>query len=393
MRGAGLCQATIAAAIAIAGAAVPASVRADGDEAVDNEHYLMRAEAGMEFDSNAHRTEQIRNTQLPAETRSWLQRFVLTSQLSDVAAPGHLVAWSATAAGKLFDAVEARSENVAIAQSSLAWRATVAPGVSLTPAGVYYEAFQSSSATESERRDFRSLAPSLELRAPIGERFDISAGGGYRWLVFKANPDYDFDGPTGAVNLRWALPSEAAADWDAGLGAAMEHRRFNGRALVSPCNPPSSNGLPCFGGERRTDNLIMTRVDVTRTGAVLTGIGYAFHYNLSNSVGETVMRHFVSARFATALPWRLYVAARADLLFAFYSERVAIGMPTSPGSPYATIEDENRSSARVDLSRDIGERWRIFARYTFYANELGANSPLTYRRHTALLSAAFSLEK
>ena len=137
----------------------------------------------------------------------------------------------------------------------------------------------------------------------------------------------------------------------------------------------------------------MTRLDVTRTGRVLAGIGYAFHYNASNSVGETVMRHFASARFASALPWRLYVAARADLLFAFYSERVAIGTPTAPGSPYATIEDENRSSARVDVSRDIGEHWRIFTRYTFYANELGANSPLTYRRHTVLLSAAFALEK
>ena len=125
----------------------------------------------------------------------------------------------------------------------------------------------------------------------------------------------------------------------------------------------------------------MTRVDVARTGRVLRRLGYAFHYNDSNSVGETVMRHFAIARFAAALPWRLYVAARADLLFAFYSERARDRQRTSPGSPYATIEDENRSSARVDVSRDIGEHWRIFARYTFYANELGANS-LTYRRHT-----------
>jgi hypothetical protein len=385
--------------MAIAATAVPGRARAQAVEPIDNEHYTLRAEAGAEFDSNAHRTEQIRNTQLPAETRSFLQRFVLSSQYSDLVAPGQLVAWSATAAGKVFDAADARSENVAIAQSSLAWRAAVGRGMLLTPAGTYYEAFQGPDVIPAERRDFRSLAGSLELRAPINERFDIGVVGGYRWLVFKPNRDFDFNGPTGAVNLRWGLPSEAAADWDAGISAAIENRRFAGRALVSPCNPPSPNvpnvadELPCFGLTRRIDNLIMTRVDVTRTGRVLAGAGYAFHYNASNSVGETVMRHFASARFASALPWRLYVAARADLLFAFYSERVAIGTPTSPGSPYATIEDENRSSARVDVSRDIGEHWRIFTRYTFYANELGANSPLTYRRHTVLLSAAFSLEK
>ena len=391
MRGAGLVQASMAMAMAMA--AVPGRARADTVEPIDNERYTLRAEAGVEFDSNAHRTEQIRNTQLPVETRSFLQRFVLSSQYSDVAAPGHVVAWSATAAGKVFDAADARSENVAIGQSALSWRAAVGRGMWLTPAGAYYEAFQGPDVIPAERRDFRSIAASTELRVPLNDRFDIGVVGGYRWLVFKPNRDFDFNGLTGAVNLRWGLPSEAAADWDAGLSAAIENRRFAGRALVSPCEPPSPNGLPCLGPSRRIDNLIMTRLDVTRTGNVLAGIGYAFHYNASNSVGETVMRHFASARFASALPWRLYVAARADLLFAFYSERVAIGTPTAPGSPYATIEDENRSSARIDVSRDLGEHWRIFTRYTFYANELGANSPLTYRRHTVLLSAAYALEK
>ena len=58
------------------------------------------------------------------------------------------------------------------------------------------------------------------------------------------------------------------------------------------------------------------------------------------------------------------------------------------GKPYVNIEDENRSSVRVDLSRDIGEPLRAVVRYTFYANELGASSGI-YRRHTLLLSLAF----
>ena len=62
--------------------AVPGRAHADAAELIDNEHYTLRAEPGVEFDSNAHRTEQIRNTQLPAETRSFLQRFVLSSQLT-----------------------------------------------------------------------------------------------------------------------------------------------------------------------------------------------------------------------------------------------------------------------------------------------------------------------
>ena len=245
-------------AVAIAVAAVPGRANADAAELVDNEHYTLRAEAGTEFDSNAHRTEQIRNTHLPPETRSFLQRFVLASQLTDVVTPGHAVAWSATAAGKLFDAVSARSENVAIAQSSLAWRAAIGRGMLLTPATTYYEAFQSPDATPAERRDFRSIIPSLELRAPLGERFDVGVAGGYRWLLYKPNRDFDFNGPTGAVNLRWALPSEAAADWEAGFGTAIEHRRFAGRALVARAprrRPPGCRA----SGEGRLDHFVLTR--------------------------------------------------------------------------------------------------------------------------------------
>ena len=141
----------------------------------------------------------------------------------------------------------------------------------------------------------------------------------------------------------------------------------------------------------------MAGVDVTRTGRILLGAGYGLQYNGSNSFGETVTRHVATARVAAALPLGLYLAARADLLFAFYRDTVpvaqAIGMmQMTSGKPYATIEDENRSSVRVDLSRDVGERLRALLRYTFYANEL-SNSSGSYRRHTLLLSLAFTFEK
>ena len=55
---------------------------------------------------------------------------------------------------------------------------------------------------------------------------------------------------------------------------------------------------------------------------MLLGAGYAFQYNRSNSFGETVTRHFVTARFASPLPFGLTVAARAELLLAFYRDQV-----------------------------------------------------------------------
>ena len=52
--------------------------------------------------------------------------------------------------------------------------------------------------------------------------------GGYRWLVFKPDRDFDFDGPTAGVNLRWLYDAEGGADWEARAGAALEYRRFGG---------------------------------------------------------------------------------------------------------------------------------------------------------------------
>jgi hypothetical protein len=365
------------------------------ESAEPTEHYQLRAELGTEYDSNAHRVEQLASAQ-SGLVRSFLQRLVVTGHLVDQIAPRHTIAISATAAAKVFDAAAARSESVAIAQSSLMWRAALGTRTSLQPSATYYEAFQRWGPAfdpAGERRDFRSLVPTMDLRTLLRDSLELGIGAGYRWLVFKPDRDFDFDGPTGAVTLRWLYDTEGGADWEARGGAALEYRRFGGPAHVGNCPP---DGLPCPGPEMRADSFVMTQAEVTRTGRILLGAGYAFHHNASNSFGETLIRHIAIARIAAPLPLGFYLAARADLLFAFYRDPVPVAQADMAqmvaGRPFITIEDENRSSVRVDLSRDVAERLRALIRYTFYANELGANSG-TYRRHTLLLSLSFAFEK
>ena len=401
MRGPRFGQAMIAIPLAAVSIAVgPYDARAEdsgGGETADTEHYQLLTELGVEYDSNAHRVEQLSSTAGTALVGSFLQRFVVSGQLADRVAPRHAIAMSATAAAKIFDAQPARSESVGIAQSSLLWRATLGPRTFLAPLGNYYEAFQSwgpENDPAGERRDFRSLASGLDLRTSLADDFELGVAAGYRWLVFKPDRNFDFNGPTAGVALRWVHDADGGADWEARAGAAFEYRRFGGPAHVGMCPP---DGLPCPGTAPRDDQFLMAQGEVTRTGRVLLALGYAFHHNGSNSFGETLIRHIAIARLATALPLRLYLAARADLLFAFYRDPIPVAQATDTmqmvgGKQFATIEDENRSSVRVDLSRDIGAPLRAVLRYTFYANELGGNSG-TYRRHTLLLSLAFTFEK
>ena len=85
-------------------------------QSADSERYTLRAEAGLEYDTNAHRTEVVAGADNPPLVASPLERLVLAATLSDVVAEGQLLTLGATAAAKIFDAPAARDEDVAIAQ-------------------------------------------------------------------------------------------------------------------------------------------------------------------------------------------------------------------------------------------------------------------------------------
>jgi len=380
-------------------AMVPRTVRAETDGAPDTERYTLRAEVGLEYDTNAHRTELVTGANNPPIIASPLERLVLAGTLSDLIADGQLLTLGATAAGKIYDAPAASDEDVAIAQSSLAWAKALGPRATLTLSGGYYEAFQAPAKNlvdASEQRDFRSLASTAQLGWIAAAHFDLSIIAGYRNFLFKPDRDDDFDAPTVAAELRWVRQTDDDADWEASTGAAYEHRTFGGPALTPDCPttlkiPP---GFVCAGPDLRRDDFLTSHLDFQRVGGVLVGAGYAFQYNRSNSFGETVMRHIVTARFAAPLPGGLTLAARGELLFAHYAEPQPIGA-TPAGNSFSSIEaieDENRSSVRVDLSHGLGDQLRLIVRYTFYANELG-NASLSYRRQTLLLSLVGTLDK
>jgi len=381
---------------------VQGTARAQTDGAPDTERYTLRAEVGLEYDTNAHRTEIVTGANNPPLVASPLERLVLAGTLSDQVADGQLLTLGATAAGKIYDAPAATDEDVAIAQSSLAWAKTLGPRATLTLSGGYYEAFQAPAKNlvdASERRDFRSLASTVQLGWIAAEHFDLSLNTGYRSFLFKPDRDDDFNAPTVAAELHWVRQTEDDADWEASTGAAYEHRTFGGPELTIDCAQeitPSANQGPfvCASSDTRRDDFLMSHLDVQRVGRVLMGAGYAFQYNRSNSYGETVIRHIVTARFAAPLPGGLTLAARGELLFAHYPQGTPIGT-VAVGNSFSSvesIEDENRSSVRVDLSRGLTERLRLVARYTFYANELG-NASIGYRRQTILLSVTGALEK
>ena len=390
------------ALVAITLLAITGTARAQTNGAPDTERYTLRTEVGLEYDTNAHRTEVVAGANNPPLVASPLERLVLAGTLSDLVADGQLLTLGATAAGKIYDAPAATDEDVAIAQSSIAWAKTLGPRATLTVSGAYYEAFQAPAKNlvdASERRDFRSLASTAQLGWIAAEHFDLSITAGYRNFLFKPDRDEDFNAPTAALELRWTRQI-SDVDWEVSTGVAFEHRTFGGPALTIDCAQEitgSANQGPfvCASPDTRHDDFLMSHLDVLRVGAVLWGAGYALLYNRSNSYGETVIRHIATVRFAAPLPGGLTLAARGELLLAFYSQQVPIGA-VAVGNTFSSVEsidNENRSSVRVDLSHDLGDSLRVVARYTFYVNEIANASPISYQRQTVLLSVTGALEK
>jgi len=62
------------------------------------------------------------------------------------------------------------------------------------------------------------------------------------------------------------------------------------------------------------------------------------------------------------------------------------------GAPLVSIEDENRSTLRIELARPLAQGFEIGARYVIYSS-FPSRGSVDYRRQTALLYLAVFEER
>ena len=195
--------------------------------------------------------------------------------------------------------------------------------------------------------------------------------------MFKPDRDFDFDGPTAGVNLRWLTTPKAAP-----TGRRARRRARSTAASAGPRTwARAARRPPCPGTAMRTDDFVMGQAEVTRTGRVLLGVGYVFQHNASNSFGETLIRHIAIARVATALPLGFYLAARADLLFASTATRSRSRRPRHAPDDRRQAVRQHRGREPLQLAcRPVARHLRPPARavrYTFSRTSWAAASAPT----------------
>lgn len=341
-----------------------------------------RAEAGGEYDSNPSRVETFAGAPSPLASRgSGLARVVLAADAAAPLGERQLLTLSLGAAGKRFFADDARREDVGILEASAAWRYYAGETTQVVASGGYFDVFQRAGAT---RRDFRSVSPAGRIDRSLGGGV-LSAGGGYRLLVYKPDASYTFAGPTALLAWRRAVPAPLDTDdpdWEVSASSFFEWRGFQGARCAD------ANTCDAAGGLRR-DIFAGAQLDVVRTSRILLGGGLGVHVNRSNSYGETLWRGLLRLRATAPLPARFVVNARSEASFTRYRDAVPLARSVTSGTPLASIEDEGASTLRVEVLRSLGDAVDVGLRFSWYTNAL-AGGPVDYDRETLLLFVAGS---
>ncbi len=352
----------------------------------DQVGYDWRLEDGFEYDTNPERAERIAGVDAgPSVPASLLARLVASGSLSTPLGRRNSLALSGAVGGKWFVGSEARADNVLVIQAAAAESLRLGRRTRAALMGAYYDVYQRRS---FDLPDFRSTAPSLRLDQGIAKSLQASIGGGFRIFTFKPDHSYSFTSPTAFIAIRQVLPGdllEGGADWEWSAGGSLEARDFVGPACSA------SSCADSAGAARHRDRFWIAHAEWSRTGSWLFGSGAALHVNQSNSYGEALVRGLFHVRAVIPLLWDLSLSARGEVVVTRYSDPLTFLQPVA-GLPSASIEDEARSTLRLDLARLFEGRFEIGARYVYYTSA-PTSGAVEFRRQTLLLYLAFLDER
>jgi hypothetical protein len=360
---------------------------------------------GPEYDSNANRAESVADAQSSPDTPtgSFLLRTQGTLRMS-ARTESNVLRLYATAAGKIFFNPAVFDQDTFVLSLGGEDRARVTRFLHLGIAADYYDAWQLP-VSPYRARDFRSgsTVGRIYFVDALGE---VALSGGYRGFQYKPDPYFDFQ--AGQVSAYAVARRVFGANQDHELDIAanyhMERRWYGGVVELFADPPPDPAGPmpppPCAygqpiaqrcliaGTDQRRDWWHEGGIELTYVGRILVGVGYGAQLNLSNSFGQSLLRHIVTLKVSYRFPWSLYATLKAQLYTSVYLDPVLLDQRVSTLT-FVTIEDENRNNVIIDLERPIGDTGlAVNARYSIFTNEISP-SPVSFLRQVVYLGLTY----
>jgi hypothetical protein len=384
-----------AAAIAAGAPARAAAQEAGADDEVD---WNLQIEGGSEYDSNVHRVET--SDGRPGNVvGSPLARLGARQRLTWRRNPRERLSLSSHGGLKLFTSDDGQTENVAIlsADGGYDW-GVPSRGAIVGLSGSYYDAIPyevSDSMESSGSRAFRTVngEASATLVGPSGHR--LAALAGYRVFHYKPDSDLDWQGEhVGLVyqSTFWRGDPDVdddAASIDLSAGYRVERRDFDDIARTSTCANQDSPNPNCAAPTtlERADLNHAIAAEAVYTGRRVYSARYELQINDSNSLGESLVRQRLRLSLTTELFKDLYLTAEGTVLVHIYLDPLLVARDEQ-ALTFVSIDEENRNSLSLHLSRPIAAGWALEGRYAIYSNEF-TNQELTFRRQTVYLGAVY----
>lgn len=346
------------AALVSAGLAAPA--RADS-------RWSLKLESGAEYDTNIHRFPESDDPEQPVEA-SPLTRLGARYRLRVQPGDGHLFRFDGYAGAKLFTTESGQSENVTILQGDLAYtrgfesrRAALGARASFYDASGY-DLFEAPG--DIEPRAFTTLLAEGTFTLAGPEEHRLTASAGVRSFEYDPRPGFDWIGDRYGLTYRTTLwrgdPDQEvdAASVDLRAGYRLERRDYDANAFTDSC----PEGAPA--DERCFTPTPLSRADLHHTGsaeAVYTGeriysARYEIRVNDSNSYGHSLVRQRLELKLTTEIAESgFYATATGAVLLNLFLDPLLLARDVQ-SQTFVSIDDENRNSFSLHLSRDPGRR-------------------------------------
>jgi hypothetical protein len=242
-------------------------------------------------------------------------------------------------------------------------------------------------------RTFRNLGGDGVIALALGDTRHLTLAAGARQFVYKPDHDFDWIGPTAGARLDIVLwqPSNGTRSLELATTLGYEARAYDSHALANACSPGSRPDPTCFAPTDllRRDRVSKLGAELTWVGRQVIGLGYQATIIDSNSFGQSLVRHKLTASATVSLPWSVYGTALATLEIDQYLDGLIVETDVTQRE-FQNLDDENRSSLQGRLGRAISDDWSVEGRVAFW-HDLGSNIMGTaFSRSIAYVGAIYS---
>nr|HEX4312643.1 hypothetical protein [Kofleriaceae bacterium] len=211
-------------------------------------------------------------------------------------------------------------------------------------------------------RTYSNVGADAIVALHSGDDRHLTLAVGGRDFEYKPLPEFSWSGPVANARLDLVLSQteDHTRSIELAVTSGFEARSYNDDALViAPCMTGSPQGEVCTAPTTftRRDRFEHIGADVTFVGRRIVTVGYQLGFIDSNSFGQSLIRHRITASATSELPWQLYGTLLATLQLDQYPDGLVL--LNAETDQVRNLEDESRSSLQLRLARHVSDAWSI----------------------------------